>query len=200
MLPRIGILGGTFDPPHMGHLILGEYAADALKLTQLLFVPAGDPPHKQHEVKTALEHRVSMLEWALEGNARFCLSRVDLDRPGPHYSVDMVRIIAEQYPDSELYFVMGGDSLRDLPTWDRPEEFIHLCKLAVMHRPTDNVTPDMHQNRLPGLAQRVVMIDAPVLDISAAQIRERIQAGRSVRYLVPDAVRAYIEANGVYRR
>jgi nicotinate-nucleotide adenylyltransferase len=189
---RIGILGGTFDPPHIGHLILAEYARVALDFERLLFVPAADPPHKRDENKVPIEHRLAMLERAIAGNAYFQISRVDIDRPGPHYSVDMVRIIAESYPDADMYFVMGGDSLRDLPTWYHPAEFIQRCKLAVMRRPDETIQPDMHEKILPGLAERVVMIDAPLVGISSTMIVERISQGQSVRYLVPDPVLAYI--------
>ncbi len=197
-MQRIGILGGTFDPPHMGHLILGEYAADALDLTHMLFVPAGDPPHKQQDAKTPVEHRLAMLRLALSDNGRFHISRADIDRPGPHYSVDMVRIIRQEYPNAEIYFVMGGDSLSDLPKWHLPDEFIRLCKLAVMRRPGDSAASDMHDHVLPGLAERVVMIDAPLIDISGIHIRARVQAGHSIRYLVPEAVREYIQTSQLY--
>jgi nicotinate-nucleotide adenylyltransferase len=195
---RVGILGGTFDPPHIGHLILGEYTVEALDLDLLLFVPAADPPHKQDRSKTPVHDRLAMLECALAGNQHFTLSRIDIDRPGPHYSVDMVKIVQAQHPSAELYFVMGGDSLRDLPKWHNPAEFITLCKLAVMRRPFDDASPDMHESVLPGLAQRVVVIDAPVLEISSSEIVRRLQTGLSVRYLVPDAVLTYIAQHHVY--
>lgn len=198
-MQRVGILGGTFDPPHIGHLILGEYTAEALELDCLLFVPAADPPHKQSQRKTAVHHRLAMVKLALADNPRFQLSRVDVDRDGPHYSVDMVRIIQRQHPGAEMYFVMGGDSLRDLPKWYQPEVLIGLCRLAVMRRPGDHVTPEMHAALLPTLAERVVMIDAPVLEISSTQITQRIHDDQSVRYVVPDVVRAYIHDNELYR-
>lgn len=198
-MQRIGILGGTFDPPHLGHLILAEYAADALGLTDLLFVPAGDPPHKQHETKTPIQHRLAMLRLATEDNTSFRISRVDIDRAGPHYSLEMVRIIQKLYPDADLFFVMGGDSFHDLPAWYQPEEMIRLCQLAVMRRPLDGIEANMHEAILPGLAARTVMIDAPILQISSSDIVERIRAGRSVRYLVPDSVLDYIKSNRLYQ-
>lgn len=197
-MERVGILGGTFDPPHLGHLILAEYAVEALGLSCLLFVPAADPPHKQHEKNTPVQHRLAMLELAISGNNRFTLSRVDVDRPGPHYSVDMVKIVQNQYPQSELYFVMGGDSLRNLTQWYHPAELLRLCKLAVMHRPGDHARPYMHEDALPGISERVVMIDAPLIGISATEIISRLQKGYSVRYLVPDAVLDYICAHQLY--
>lgn len=198
MAARIGILGGTFDPPHLAHLVLGEYAVDALKLSHLLWVPAADPPHKQGNDKTPVAHRLAMLERALAGNSRFVISHVDMDRPGPHYSVDTVAIVQKQYPDAEIYFVIGGDSLRDLLKWHRPDLLIERCKLAVMRRPDAPVDPNMHQSALPNLAARITMIDAPLLGISSTHIKERLRTGRSVRYLVPDAVLAYIDEHNVY--
>ena len=197
-MQRIGILGGTFDPPHVGHLILAEYSAEALNLEHLYFVPAADPPHNQGEVKAPVRQRMAMLACAIEGNERFSLSRIDIDRPGPHYSLDMVRILRAQHPDADLYFVMGGDSFHDLPAWYRPEEIIALTHLVVMRRPHDNIHPDMHEAVLPGLAQRVQVIDAPLLEISSTDIVERLQHGMSVRYLVPDSVLDYIRENGLY--
>ena len=198
-MQRIGILGGTFDPPHIGHLILGEYTAEALALTKLLFVPAADPPHKQGRHKTSVAHRLAMVEIALADNPRFDLSRLDIDRPGPHYSVDMVKILREQHPGAEFFFVMGGDSLRDLPKWNRPQELIQLCKLAVMRRPGDDIQPGIHEGKLPGLSERVEMIDSPVLEISSTEIINRIRVGHSVRYLVPDPVLTYIHKHNIYR-
>jgi nicotinate-nucleotide adenylyltransferase len=195
---RVGILGGTFDPPHIAHLILAEYALDALDLAQVLFVPAADPPHKDR-LRAGIEHRQPMIERAIAGNPKFVISRVDIERPGPHYTVDMIRILQEQQPQTEFYFVMGGDSLRDLPLWHRPQELIALCKLAVMGRPSAEFTPELHADSLPGLADRVVMIESPMLGFSSTEIADRLEAGKSVRYLVPDAVLAYIREHRLYQ-
>lgn len=195
---RLEILGGTFDPPHIGHLLLAESAREMLNAAQIVFVPAADPPHKD-DTRLSIKHRLAMLERAVAGNADFAISRADIDRPGPHYSVDMLRIIQRQYPGAELYFLIGADSLRDLPTWYRPQELIALCRLAVMPRPGIPAAPDMHQTALPGLAERVVMIDAPMVDVSSTDIAARLRAGRSVRYLVPQPTLDYIVTNGLYR-
>jgi nicotinate-nucleotide adenylyltransferase len=195
---RVGILGGTFDPPHIGHLILGEYAADALDLARLLYIPAAEPPHKQGEHKTPVEHRLAMLKLALADNPRFEISRVDIDRAGPHYSLDTVRIVQAQFPEAEIYFIMGGDSLRDLPLWHRPADLIRLCRLAVMARAGADAWPEMHEAVLPGLAERVVMIESPLIEISSTRIVQRLGAGRSVRYLLPDAVLSYIQQHDLY--
>lgn len=198
-MQKLGVLGGTFDPPHTGHLILAEYAFDSLDLEQVLFLPAADPPHKQLEDKQPVQHRLAMLELALADNDHFALSRIDVDRPGPHYSVDMLRILHEQYPEHELYFVMGSDSLRNITRWYQPDELIRLCRLAVMRRPGDYIQLDMHEAALPGLAGRVVMVEAPLIGIASSQIVSRIQQGRSIRYLLPQAVQDYVEEHGLYR-
>lgn len=194
---RLCILGGTFDPPHIGHLVLAEMAREALEAVQVLFVPAADPPHKD-ATRLPIEHRLAMLERTIAGNPQFVLSRVDIDRPGPHYSVDMVRLIQTQNPEAELFFLIGADSLRDLPKWYRPQELIRLCRLAVMPRPGVEAAPDMHEDLIPGLAERVVMIDAPLVDVSSTEIAARLRAGKSVRYLVPQPALDYIVANGLY--
>src|SRR5262249_52902663 len=153
----LGVLGGTFDPPHIGHLILGEYALEILGLSQVLFVPAGDPPHKPGMTRTPAEHRLAMTGLAIAGEERFVVSTVDIDRPGPHYTVDMLRIVQMQFPDAALYFLMGGDSFRDLPTWHNPQALIPLCRFAVMRRCEVEVSPEMPEPTLPGLAAKTIM-------------------------------------------
>ncbi len=197
-MTRLGILGGTFDPPHYGHLILAEMAADGLSLDCVLFVPAADPPHKG-ALRASAEHRAALVERAIAGNPRFALSRVDLDRPGPHYTADMLRLLRQEFPAAELVFLIGSDSLRDLPKWSRPGELIRLARLGVMHRPGS--APDLAQleQGIPGIRERVDWIDAPQIDISATNLARRVSAGLSIRYQTPDAVRAYIEAHNLYR-
>jgi nicotinate-nucleotide adenylyltransferase len=197
---RIGLLGGSFDPPHYGHLILADCALESAALDQLLFVPAGLPPHKPEGTRQQAAHRLMMLELALGDDVRFGISRADIDRPGPHYSVDLVQLVQAEFPDAELYFVMGGDSLRDLPKWNRPDELIRRTRFAVMSRPTALVNPEMHEVVLPGLAERVVMIDAPLIEISSTDIARRIREHRSVRYMLPPAVLAYIETHQLYQQ
>lgn len=199
---RIGFLGGTFDPPHIGHLILAEYTVEALALDRLFFVPAADPPHKRGRHKAAIQHRIAMLELALAGNEHFTLSRLDVDRDGPHYSSDSVRMLQRKYPEAELYFVMGGDSFQDFPNWHEPEIIAEYCKLAVMYRPgSDALYPAMHEAVLPGLAERVVMVEAPGMgiDIASSEIVQRVQEGKSIRYLVTEAVLHYLQENGLYK-
>jgi nicotinate-nucleotide adenylyltransferase len=198
-MQRIGILGGTFDPPHIGHLVLADCAIESVALDELLFVPAADPPHKRDETRASAAHRLAMLQLAIAQDGRFKLSRADIDRPGPHYAVDMVRLIQLQYPQAEMVFVMGADSLRDLPTWHCPQEFITLCKLAVMPRPAVRVELPALEELLPGVSARIVTIDAPLIEISSTEIVERLRDGKSVRYLVPPPVLDYISAKQVYQ-
>ncbi len=195
---RLGILGGTFDPPHVGHLILAEYACDAVQLDRVLFVPAADPPHK-HRTRVAVEHRLAMITLAIADRPEFSVSRVDIDRVGPHYTVDMLRLLGTQYSEAELYFIMGGDSLRDLLKWSRPQELITLCRLIVMGRPDAKADPHMHDAVLPGLAERVIMTESPMLGLSSSAIARRLRSGQSVRYVVPAPVLSYIETNRLYR-
>lgn len=198
---RLGIYGGTFDPPHLGHLILAETAADSLKLDRVLFVPAGIPPHKAASaVRADAAHRVAMVERAIVGNDHFALSRVDVDRPGPHYSVDMLRVLRADYPQAAFVFLIGADSLRDLPTWSRPAELLTLTTLGIMRRPGID-PPDLAglERVLPGISERVAWVDAPLIDIAASDIAQRLANGHSVRYQLPDAVLAYIQQHGLYR-
>ena len=201
-LRRIGILGGTFDPPHIGHLILAEYTREALHLDHVLFVPVASHPVKGNDIRQLVDHRLNMLEIAIGDNEAFSISRVDVDREGPHYSADTVQIIQKQYPDAELYFVMGGDNLRSLPTWKRAHDLYQNARIAVMKRADEDIAPDMHEAVLPGLAAKVKIVDAPLLGIwlSSTHVVERIHSGQSVRYLVPDEVLHYIRIHKLYMR
>ena len=201
-MTRLGILGGTFDPPHYAHLILAQHAYEELHLTKVLFVPAGVPPHKT-DTRTPVEDRLTMLKMAIEGNDYFELSRVEVDRPGPHYTIDTVRIIQQQNPDAELFFIMGGDVYRDLPNWDRPQEMFATCKLAVavMRRPgfgNPDLRLDMHDEVIPDLAHNALLLSSPLVEFSSTDIVERLTQRRSVRYMVPDDILEYIFSHGLY--
>ncbi len=198
-MAEIGILGGTFDPPHKGHLALARAAWRELALEQVLWVLTPAPPHKGHQEVAALEHRLAMVQRILRNEPAFCLSRVDVDRPPPHYAVDTLRLLAQQYPGVGLVYIMGGDSLRDLPLWWQAAEFVSLCRyLAVLPRPGVQVDLPALDCRLPGLAARVHFLEAPLLEISSSEIRRRIRAGESVRGLVPAAVERYIRQHRLY--
>lgn len=197
---RIGILGGSFDPPQIGHLILAEYTCEAFDIDYILFVPVADHPVKRDELRLPIAHRLCMLELAICGNSKFSISRVDIDRPGPHYSADTVRLLRHQHPDAELYFVMGGDNLRELPAWERPHELYRCCRLAVMKRADEEISAEMHDDVLPGLSSQVDIVDVPMLSawLSSSYIVNRLRAKRSVRYLVPDSVLDYINDHNLY--
>jgi nicotinate-nucleotide adenylyltransferase len=196
---RVGVLGGTFDPIHIGHLILAEEARDQLDLSIVYMVPAGDPPHKRDRRLAAVDDRLAMIERAIAGHPAFRASRVDADRPGPHYTLDMVRIFQEQLPPhGELYFLMGYDSLAELPGWHRPQELVATCRLVALTRYNVPLDWSHLEARLPGIQERVTLLDMPELEISSNQIQARVRAGRSIRYLTPEPVREYIMARGLY--
>jgi len=197
-MSRIGVLGGTFDPPHIAHLVMAEQARDQLKLSRVLFVPAGHPPHKRDRVVTPAEMRVAMTQLAIAGNAAFELDRADVDRPGPHFTADMLALIRQACPGDALYLLIGSDSLRDLLTWHDPARVVAQARLAVMRRP--GAKPDLAalEAALPAVATRVDWIDAPWLDISAHDIRRRVREKLSIRYLVPRAVESFIAEQGLY--
>ncbi|MBN2470015.1 MAG: nicotinate (nicotinamide) nucleotide adenylyltransferase [Anaerolineae bacterium] len=198
-MERLGLLGGTFDPPHLGHLILASVVADALALDQVWFVPAADPPHKQGRTITSAAHRLAMLRLVTEPDDRFSLSLIDIERPGPHYSVDMVAEACQREPEAQLYFLMGSDSLLDVPHWYAPEQLIALCELAVLERPGHPLDLDTVARDLPAIRGRVVPVAGPEVALSATQVRARVRQGQSIRYLVTPAVGHYIAAEGLYR-
>lgn len=198
-IKRVGLFGGSFNPIHQGHLIVAEFAAETLQLDLILFAPVVFPPHKAVTTLIPIEHRVKMIELSIANNDRFFLSRVDIDRPGPHYSVDTVQIIKGMYPQSTLFFVMGGDSFKSFPTWYHPDEIIKHCRVAVMRRPSSKpVQPNMHHEQMPQLEKRVDMIEAPPIGISSTRIREQLAIGKSVRYLVPHPALHYIQEHQLY--
>ena len=197
-MTRLGILGGTFDPPHVAHLVMAEQAREQLRLDRVLFVPVGQQPLKRNRTTTPVELRVAMTQLAIAGNPAFALSRVDVDRPGPHYTADTLELLRRAYPGSELYLLIGSDSLRDLLRWHDPARIVAQAQLAVMRRP--GIEPDMQalEAALPGMAGRVEWLDAPRLDISSSDIQRRVREGRSIRYLVPRAVESLITEQGLY--
>ncbi|MBI5931235.1 MAG: nicotinate (nicotinamide) nucleotide adenylyltransferase [Chloroflexi bacterium] len=195
---RIGIFGGTFNPPHLGHLILAETAADSLELDCVFFVPASNPPHKIGMPRAPAEVRLAMVELAIASNPRFTTSRADMDRPGPHYAVDMIAMFHREFPEAELFFLMGSDSLRDFLSWSRPDEILHMTTLVVMQRP--DVYPDLSTltRRLPGLLEKLYFLEAPEIEISSTEIVARIKQGRSIRYRVTESVLNYLTEHQLY--
>lgn len=195
----IGILGGTFDPPHNGHLALARAARQQLGLERVLWVLTPAPPHKRHQAITPLEHRLAMVQLAIRDEPVFVFSRVDIDRPAPHYAVDTLRLLARQFPGDGLVYVMGGDSLRDLPSWHRAAEFVALChRLAVWPRPGARIDLAALEQLLPGIRKKVRFLDAPPMAVSSSKIRQRLARNESVEGLVPEAVFHYIRRCQLY--
>ena len=198
----LGILGGTFDPIHLGHLALAHEARRALDVERVLFVPNADPPHKDATV-TAPEHRAAMVRLALEGEPAFELSPLELERPGPSYAVDTVAAVAERSLGEgrpEPWFVLSDEAFADLPTWREPRRILELARVAVAPRPgTPRVDRAWTAQHFPGLESRITFLDGPQVDIAATEIRERVGQGQSIEGLVPDAGARYIAAHGLYR-
>lgn len=199
---HLGIVGGTFDPPHIAHLILGEHGYEELGLSKVLYVPAGTPPHKDH-TRTPDYHRAAMTQIAIADNPHFEICRVDLDRPGPHYTIDTISILRDQYPDAQFTFIMGEDMFKDLHTWQRAEGLFtgDMLGVAVMRRlgVKGVLRADQHEKTLPGLAEHVTMLRSPFVEISSTDVVRRLRVGDSVRYLVPDEVLAYISHHRLYK-
>ncbi len=185
--PRIGVFGGTFDPVHVGHLAIARAALESVPLDRIVFVPAQRSPLKDRDPVASAGDRLAMLERATSGEPAFSVSRIELERDGASYTVDTLESLATE---GELFLILGSDAAADLARWRRPERIAQLATLLVASRPG---VPD------PPPADRHVIFDAPRLDISARELRARASRGRSLRYLVPDAVRRYIDERGLYR-
>jgi nicotinate-nucleotide adenylyltransferase len=195
---RVGLLGGTFDPPHIGHLLLAECARDQLALDCVLFLPAGRPPHKEGETITAVHHRLAMIRLATAGHEAFQVDTADVERPPPHYTVTLLPLLRERYPQATLWLLLGGDSLRDLPSWHRPDELHRWCRLAVLPRPGDPVAWRALKRQLPSTAKVVDLLDGPSVAVSGRQIRRWAAMGRSLCYLTPATVIEYIQRKKLY--
>ncbi len=197
---RLGIFGGTFDPPHIGHLILAAEAQQQLALDRVLWVLTPAPPHKREQPISPLRHRIDMLQAAIAGNPTFELSNVDISRPPPHYAADTIYMLEKSYPGAELIYVMGGDSLANLPLWRKPLEVVRGCQtLGVMRRPGAKIDLQSLEAQIPGITQKVRFIEAPLLDIAASQIRRRIWEGCPFRYYLPPPVYDIIQQRNLYR-
>lgn len=198
---RIGILGGTFDPVHVGHLIVAAEARAALELDELVFMPARTPPHKPLHVPAPVEDRAAMIAAAIDGEPRTRMGRIDLDRPGPHYTVDMLAIARAEWrldAGDRLWFVMGGDSLADLAEWRDPWRIVEMARLAVVERPGYRADDSDLEAVVPGLHRRVDRVGAPLVGISGSDIRARRAAGANIRWHVPPEVERYILEHRLY--
>ena len=191
---RLGLYGGTFDPIHQGHLILAEACREACRLDRVWFVVAGSPPHKPGE-RTAVADRVEMVRIAIAGNSAFEVSEIETKRPGPHYSIETIEAIHREQPNDELFFLIGADSLVDLPLWREPERILRMTTLVVVNRPgVEPKPPD-----LGGESREPIFVTVPPIGIASKDLRRRREQGLSIRYQVPRGVEAYIEAHGLYR-
>lgn len=200
-MQRIGVIGGTFDPIHYGHLAAAEEARVRMNLERVLFVVAGVPPHKLDEEVTPVEHRLAIVSLAIASNPHFEISRVDVDRPGPSYTVDTISILRKQWgQETEVYFIMGLDSLVELPTWHHPQRLIQLCRLLAVKRPGFETDMAELEASVPGISSRVEIIDMPEVDISSSDLQQRVRDGLPIKYQVPEEVERYIMEHGLYRR
>ena len=196
---RLGLLGGTFDPVHRGHLALARAARDELGLDEVLFLPAGQPWRKAGQMIASNEHRLAMLRRALEGEAAFQVSRLELERPGPSYTADTLEALRDDRPEDELFFLLGEDALMDLPNWERPRRIPELARLAVARRADSSPEAlEEAERRLPGLGERVIWLKMPAVAVSATEIRERVREGQPIGGLVPATVEEYIRKQGLY--
>jgi nicotinate-nucleotide adenylyltransferase len=197
---RFGILGGTFDPIHYGHLVIAEQTREQLGLAGVLFMPAAQPPHKPDREISPPSHRRAMVELAIAGNSTFSLLAIELERDGPSYSVDSLERLTSERPDDRFVFIVSVEAARELPRWHNPRRLLELCEIAVVPRLGYSGLEDgWAAATFPGQEGRFIAVDSPSLGHSASQIRRRVSDGRSIRYLVPPAVEDYITRYGLYR-
>ncbi len=196
---RIGVFGGTFDPIHLGHLIVAEDARIALGLDEVLFIPAGQPWFKSYRRVTDASHRLAMARLAVEGNPFFHVTDIEVRRSGPSYTVDTLAELRERYAKAEFVVILGIDALREIDRWHEPRLLFEMASVAGMARPGASLDPSVLNAAIPGASSRMRMLDSALIDISGTDIRGRVAEGKSVRYRVPAAVAAYIRENGLYR-
>ena len=198
---KIGIMGGTFDPIHLGHLTTAENVREGYALDKVLFIPAASPPHKQHQQVTPAMHRYRMTVLATEDNPHFMVSPLEMQRSGPSYSIDTVHELIERFGAStQFYFIAGADAIQELPTWERITELLRLCHFIAVSRP--GTVPNLGElrARFGSLGEgHIHSLPAPKLEISSTDVRNRVRQGRSIRYIVPAAVAQYIYREGLYR-
>lgn len=197
---KIGVLGGTFDPVHIGHLEIAGEARRTLNLQEVVLVPAGQPPFKPNRLITPSEQRLKMLYLAVANTPELKVSTIEIERPGPSYTADTLAELKGRYGvDDELFFILGWDSLEQLPEWYQPSRIIELCRLVAVPRP-ERSRPSLEEleARVPGISKRVVFLEKPEIDISSSQIRELAARGKTIEHLVPGPVAQYIREHKLY--
>jgi nicotinate-nucleotide adenylyltransferase len=198
---KIGVLGGTFDPVHLGHIMMAEEARKSLGLKEVLLVPAGQPMTRSNERITSVEHRLRMLRLAAAGSPHFKVSTVEIERTGPSFTVDTITGLRRKYGSKdEIFFILGWDSLAQLPIWREPARIVKMCILVAVPRPGwPQPSLKALEKDIPGIAKRVVFLENPRVDISATAIREKVARGESIDHLVPGPVVEYIKKHGLYK-
>ena len=195
---RIGVFGGTFDPIHMGHLVVAEDARAALGLDKVLFIPAGQPWFKSYRQITDAHHRLAMVRLAVESNPCFDVSDIEIRRSGPSYTVDTLAELREQHGVADFIVILGVDALREIDRWYQPRRLFEMASVVGMARPGATIDLSVLNAAIPGASSRMQLVDSTLIDISGTEIRQRVAAGRSIRYRVPAAVERYIKENGLY--
>ncbi|MDO8490607.1 MAG: nicotinate-nucleotide adenylyltransferase [Dehalococcoidia bacterium] len=196
---NIGVLGGTFDPVHIGHLIIAEDVRVKLGLAGVVFLPAGQPWLKDDRSISPARHRVEMLRLAISSNPYFSLSRIEVDRPGPSYSIDTLPQLKQQLgSDVALYFILGSDALAEFARWKDPQRLMQMCELVIAPRPGPKPVLKALEKAIPCISQHITSLDTPEIGVSSSDIRQRVRRGLSIRYLVPEAVEAYIDQKKLY--
>lgn len=200
---RIGISGGTFDPIHIGHLIIAQYALESLNLDKIVFIPSGKPPHKDNNCVTDAEHRYNMTAEAISGNDKFEISDLEIKREGYTYTVDTLTQLRNLYgKDTKLFFIIGADNIAEIVNWKDAEKLFGMCEFAAFMRPgfDDTCYHRQIEELRNNYKAKIHVIKAPLIDISSTMIRDRVAEGKSVKYMLPERVEKYIKENGLYRK
>lgn len=197
---KYGIMGGTFDPIHYGHLVIANEVMFEFSLNRIYFIPTGQPPHKSSDGITSPEHRYMMTQLATMSHPCFDVSDYEVTKKGPSYTIETIRYLKKNYPDVEWYFIAGADTILDLSTWKDPEELFKICAFIAVNRPgygKDLLDRQIHQAKQKYGAE-IHVVNAPLLKISSTDIRFRLMTNKPIKYLLPETVEAYIRKNGLY--
>ncbi|MDQ0218230.1 nicotinate-nucleotide adenylyltransferase [Peribacillus cavernae] len=187
-MKQIGILGGTFDPPHIGHLVIGNEVLDSLQLDEVRFMPNHVPPHKKKTLDVTDADRIAMLNYAIEGNEFFAIEKIEIERKGTSYTYDTIQLLRQREPDHAFSFIIGADMIEYLPKWHRIDELMKLIRFVGVKRPTYNEVTDYP----------ITMVEIPEMLISSSKVREKVRNEKTVKYLLPEKVITYIEENDLY--